>query len=162
MQQPVQGEHAPLGRFRVRQRPGLTSRDTAGDDDVTEKGYGLRATGYWHAAARTLKPEAWSLKPGWERQHVGGMVRAAVCPVERADARVGHDGDGDFAPGARRRHARKPPSEAWRREGPAPSIHDRDDEVRGPLAVGWHDQDVRGTLPDWNASYALTICCTSL
>ena len=70
VQQPVQGQHAPLGGLGVSLRRRLTTRDAARDDDVTEKGYGL-----WLPAGLRPPTGAWSLGPlGNDNTSVGASM----------------------------------------------------------------------------------------
>jgi hypothetical protein len=85
MQQAVEGQQLQLAPLAVTRRPRLTPSDAAGDHDVSE--HGRRLSGRGSSGARRL------VRCGWETQDVGRVIFPAVAPVQRADARIGHNRD---------------------------------------------------------------------
>ena len=103
VQKTMQGEHPEFGLQGVPGLAGLPARNTSCNHDIAQKSASFSCG---PAAPKRRRRE------GGKGQDVGWRVLSAVSPVQRADARVWDERDGDLSPRAGRRRRGQPRAKA--------------------------------------------------
>jgi hypothetical protein len=115
VQQAVQSQHPVLGRDGVPFGAGLTGRDAARNDDISQwlRAYGPR------------------LRAHGKGQYIRRGVLAAERAIQRSDGSVGDERDGDGASRAQRCRPSEPARQPWRGDAAPETVGDRDGKTRG-------------------------------